>query len=760
MKVNKLLSSRFTKLKALFSATLMASLSGYMSAPATAAFDDAGTDFSEDETETHVWNEALEPIDLVNSILCFTKQMRANDFVNEGPYSVLADEGLCFDNDENDENSQSSAAGNNPEYMQVIVNAVQALPGDPLTVSVWMPEMSNGDDGAFAIKFKAVVREGATDTNPFGDFTFNYDFYDDIEDLASTGGGEIHTVNDVAGMIGFTLYDSALHGGTPSSQTASVLMSSDRTSGVALTSGQWGAFSNAFALSFDEENVLVQNASSYAGLPYKVGDNSGTCLDRTSYEDAVWRYDLYDSTSGERVEVNAGFPIRYDSDGDTTLDSFGHVGYWGLWEGQPGTLEDGDTVFEEDADGEDVTSYTVVKAPGRLIRYAVEVLSLSDLDGIPFNYWNDDAFTEGFDAWVVHYLTAASDGVAGDGFYITDGLNWSHDGPPNLTSQTPELISLSANEVLNLHSDHLGGEARYLAGDTIVSFFSETFVNGSETGVGEALASGSLDLRCFERCPKGDIGLSQLQDFDGVNGPYDSTGSVSTPISFSFSKDGSNALALVKTSNSEVVRYNAAITEGDLANSPHNWGMRSGPMVTADVAATLSNTWDIYDPATVTEYYVWETGINPWNQLITVKDSEDNIPSFDRPLQFAYTHSDANDRSGSAGDSDGVTLMLNYGGNGDFWGIPSDIVSGTDRHIPAFNLADGTTLGASNQYVVKAREIEQTMASDAGACTAMTITDPAVPVPTGLQGSADIGDMPEVDSAPKAIAGELIDDPE
>lgn len=38
-----------------------------------------------------------------------------------------------------------------------------------------------------------------------------------------------------------------------------------------------------------------------------------------------------------------------------------------------------------------------------------------------------------------------------------------------------------------------------------------------------------------------------------------------------------------------------------------------------------------------------------------------------------------------------------------------------------------------------------------GQCNSLTLTEPDAPVPTGITGGADIGDMPEVTSAPKVI---------
>lgn len=113
-------------------------------------------------------------------------------------------------------------------------------------------------------------------------------------------------------------------------------MSADRSSGIALTSnGDSGGSgdqcqANAFGLAFNASNVLLQTADSYANLPYKTDDNgSGTesCLNRTAFDETVGRYDLYSAADGSRIELKSGLAFKYDSDDNSTFDSFGHVGY-------------------------------------------------------------------------------------------------------------------------------------------------------------------------------------------------------------------------------------------------------------------------------------------------------------------------------------------------------------------------------------------------------------------------------------------------
>jgi hypothetical protein len=739
-------------------------------ATASAAFNDEGTNYTTDPQRYHVWNEALKPIELVNSILCFTGQFKANSFVNAGPYIALADEKACFEDEGNsDASAQSAGSSNTPAYVKVIVEATRGDgPTDPLIVKVWMPEMGGGEDESQSIRFKSVISKGASEENPFGSFTFNFAMFDSFTSGISQGGGEIKTV-DIPNKIGFTFFENELREEGTSSKSASVVMSADRSSGVALTSngdsggggGEGGGGggggpgqANAFGLAFNANNVLLQTADSYANLPYKAdNDGSGTesCLNRTAFDETVGRYDLYSSADGSRVELNSGLAFKYDSDDNSTFDSFGHVGYWGVWAEKPNLLVNGATIQVETPGTHTTTDYTIIKAPGRLIKNTVQQLPLSEAHGIEFSYWSQDAQQSNFNNWIVQYLTT-SDDVGVDGFYKTGGSQNGEQGPMVMPLETPVLIVLGDHESLHMHSQQLGGNIQFTEGNTSLTFFKQEFVNGSETTTGNLFVDGPATLVCIDRCPVGTLGATELASWDSAYSPR-----VTDPanaIMFTIDNTGENPLALIRDSNGEVVKYADGITEASLqeSHSPNAWGIRSGRMITPDVYATLTNAWDIHNPTIVTVFYEWETGLNDFNKTTSIKDSNGVIQTFDKPIQITYTHTDAADRSGDAGVFDNKLFMLNYGGSGNLWGIPNT-QSENGRYHPLFNIKDGTIIGANNQFVVKAREVEGTMQTADGQCASLTLTEPDAPVPTGITGNADIGDMPVVTSAPAVIGG-------
>jgi hypothetical protein len=74
------------------------------------------------------------------------------------------------------------------------------------------------------------------------------------------------------------------------------------------------------------------------------------------------------------------------------------------------------------------------------------------------------------------------------------------------------------------------------------------------------------------------------------------------------------------------------------------------------------------------------------------------------------------------------------------------------------NLKDGTMLGSSDQYIIKANDVEQRMqVVDDSNCSDLPLTAPSQGVPTGIAGAVfDIEDMPDIaDQAPSVIDGEI-----
>ncbi|OZG74757.1 hypothetical protein BTA51_03950 [Hahella sp. CCB-MM4] len=722
------------------------------------AFSDAGTDYQNAEQHVHTWMEALEPVELVNTILCFTGQMNADEMIGQGAYTALIDMDECESGDADSSSQsggQSSTGGNTTNYVEAYIVSSKDTSTGNVIVHAWVPEMDVGEGEPTLLKMKGVIKSGATEEDPFGSFVLNWEMKDPTNpDGEAFGWGELATVETLSGFIGFTLYDYGEYGGEGGSGTylarASVVMRDDRSDGVALTafedSGDFVDRNMAFAVSFNSNNVLLQQASSLSELPFRNGgsNSEGACLAKDDFKEAVWRYGMFNKATGEEIQLNGGFPIRYDSDSDGNVDSFGYASYWGIWTEEDGALDTGDTVVRESrGEGGTNESYTVVETQGRLIKKEIETLALSDASGIDFYYWDDSLFDTEFDQWVVRYVEGQ--------FMKVAGLNWGEQGPQRTNLDTPVAITLEVGHPLFMYSDQLGGGVQYKQGASALSFYKETIMNGSEA----EFSGGSLDLVCLDRCIKTGLTVDDLSTFDGG---YEVTAeTMADAYDYSISNTGVNMMSL--TSGGSVVSFPDGLPE----DSPNAWGIQSGPMVTAAVAGTLSDPFEVYDAEQVDTFYVWETGPNDWNKTTMLVDSEGDAVTFDKPIEFSYTHSEANHRDGSAftyAEVGPQTFMLQYNGPGDLHGIPFVQIGGeeSDRWYPVFNLKDGTVIGPEGQYVVKALDIERKMNEDSDGCGSLVVNEPAAPVPSDVSVNLDdLGVVPEVDGGPSYVGGEATD---
>ncbi len=754
-------------------------------------FDSAGTDYTTDKQHAHVWHPALEPVESVNNILCFIGQLKADEMLNQGDYVALIDKDRCDKGSGGQSSSgdQSSGADQATSFVTAIANASRANNTSPMIVNMWVPEMTMGDeDGNTAmIKAHIIVTEAPTSSNPYGQFHISFGMFND-EAVAIDQGELVSSVN-ADGKSQITLIDSMTEvldeiEGIDSvtvtfKQRASIVAEGDGSQGVAVTQqtitgledidlpeemdNQFNSY--GYAITYNSDHVKISKGDSFANL---TEGSSQTCLNRNDFNEAVWRYNLYDKNSGERVELNSGFPFRYETNRDSgVFDGRGHVGYWGVWAERNATLENGQTIKKESfgdhsANGEE---YTVVTAPGKLVKQTVTALAVTELDGIDFNYYDNSLGETDYNQWVVNYVSDGSDGA---GFYKIAGMTYGgENSPPQQTAiETPIKLTLSDDfDALHMWSQQLGGAVTWHNGAENITYFAEEFVDGDETGLEELFAGGlpTATLFCYDNCPKGTLELSDLSSYDS---PFDSPlrnamGGAVTPIQYTFSRTGDNAFTLVKTSGDEPIVLATGITSEQLQQTMHSWGLRSGNMVTTP----LEDPRDIYNLPENSVVYRWETGLEAWNHMTILKQGDTAI-TFDKPLELRYVHTEENDRSSNsmvASRFAGQTFLLNYGGPGQLWGIPSravgaegENISGEHfRYYPAFNLADGVLLGANNQYVVKAIDIEQKMVRDLGACKSLNF-DGLIEPPTAVSSSYDvsIGDVPDVaDEAPAVIDG-------
>jgi hypothetical protein len=214
------------------------------------------------------------------------------------------------------------------------------------------------------------------------------------------------------------------------------------------------------------------------------------------------------------------------------------------------------------------------------------------------------------------------------------------------------------------------------------------------------------------------------------------------------------------------------------AHPQYGNGLRTGRLFTdlsAAECAPSSGTYCDSKVNTLDVYYAWETGPNSYSQFAAVKDAQGKFVTLDAPLQVTF---DVPSDASHYGEYAGKSIVLQYGGYGQLWGIPGHCVShltnelvscdqDESRYVPEFVIpydeASGVVREGNNTYLVKWLDREIRFAKkNVSECSALTLpANTALPtaanVKNPLAPQSDIynGTRPVVTDAPRVVHGEV-----
>ncbi len=698
-----------------------------------------GSDYDTDAASGHVYDPSMEVVGQVNNILCMVSHTAYDQMVNQGLYVAQIDESKCDEGKNNDSNSSSQGQSSGSNAVQpdlFVVDSSRADEVSPEIVKFWVPGINVSNNVEGTVRARLVVTNGVDASDPFGQFTLNFAGLAVSDTLqTATMIGNISTLPQNTGLIGFDFYNKSgdvnqvpTVGSGAELVQAAVSMNSDQSGGLAHIlkqsryndpqNGDSGIQTTEYQLAYDANYVLRGKDS-----------DAPVCLHRDQFSQNVWRYNLYYASGpndGQRVELDSGFPFK------TATNDHGYMSYWGMWTPNGVTVANGDTVYKDVWGSATQTPYTVLKAPGKLIRHTKNTLALINADGMTFNYWdfvNQSPPVE----YRVQYQTGEFVEIA----------SWDQNSQSWQTLQNPITIDTSAVGFLNMWSDSLGGQVTYIDGDNFITFYAQSFVTVDP--------GSSLTLYGFVNCLDSSITALAAESGDVflANAP-----DVSTPYTFIF--DG-NDLTLRRDVDADGIGDTVVgLAAGEVpSQGPFTWGMSTGALVTD--TSSMTNIWDGWAQSV---FYTYETGANQWNQYTALVDGSGAIVQFDAPIQFSYTHSTVNDRNGDS-TYDQQTYLLNYGGPGSLWGIPSSGVDmdgdgNPDRWLPNFSIADGVVMGPNGtEYAIRGIDAEYDLLEDPAGCVGLDLTGASVLVlPDGSTYTApQIGPMPSLDVPPAVIDG-------
>lgn len=720
-----------------------------------------------DPQSSHVEDATSRGIQQVNMITCLMNAMRADAMVNEGEYVALVDVNRCDPRAQASSapTAASSGASQAVSYSSAIVDSSRDSNSDPMRVRAWLTVSEDGFDETIFINTSASAAPSTA--APYGVFRLDY-----------CGAGA---------QVGSCMMQGYLESSTDGLSYFEQEQGDDDGGSVALRLSSVGSSSGSGRLQIDEGAEPMTFQFAFDATHFRRAmESSDQCFIRDASDPdtgfSVWRYGLYDATTGARITRNSGFPIEYESTGQTY---HGYLSYWGLSLPPAAlqTLTSGSTVqkVEYAARSEPTrTPYTLVRAEGKLTKYTRHTRTLESIDGVRFTVWVGDAtgFYSGAESnqnYIVYWDDTAGTFKA----VATQVCDESGCNPHALsTVQTVSAGFFSAQGGARGWSEALGGEV-FIDLGSVGSTIDSTQVNVVYREATIVYPDQMpATLYCLQNCPTATAMAGYFQPGTILSSPF---------VPETYNRYGPATSAVTYTTNAQAGTLQddtgAAVTftnrEAIGQNNNYSWGIRTGRLFTDLNAVQCS-----HDPSQYCEwqiesadvYYGWETGPDSWNQFAAVKGSDGAYVQFEAPLQVTYHVPDG----ARYGEYAGRDIVLQYGGFGDLNGIPGRCVSaltnepaactsdGSTRYVPSFVIPMDETTGrvtaGETTYLVKwlNREIRFALKDDSE-CAALTLPGSEVALPTDadLENPADpgsliyIGEKPTLTSAPRVIQGEV-----
>ena len=730
----------------------------------------AGSAYAIDPQHSYVEDATSRGIGQVNMITCIMAALRGDALVNDGPYNALVDKTKC-DPEARSSTSNADSTGQSSSFVTATVNSTRTSNDEPMRARVWIDDPESAGATIF-VNVSASAPPSAG--NPYGQFRVDYCGQDGVDPTCLSNG---YLEGAPSGISYYEREQGNGGGGTKALR----MTATSTTSGAGrlfISEGGGGNPDSTFSFAY--------NADYYR----RSDDNGEQCFARDAQDPAtgmsVWRYGLYDSATGARVERSSGFPIEYTHDGVTYQ---GFLGYWGM--SLPSTaletLVSGSTVEKVDySSGNEPTRtpYSVVKADGKLTKYTRHTRTLAEIDKIKFTTFvgnEASSFFSGAQSNAQYELYW--DDAAG-AFKVTAVMMCGNNG---CTTEALGAVQTVAATFWQTRGG-IQGYSQSLGGELFVDLHGVTTPVDSAA---IAVAYRSQDivyptdlpatLHCVRDCPTAASmaaffvqGSGTLSPFAaGTANNFQPTAAGSVVL---YSSDAANAVLLDGAAQPVVVQADAA-TLGSFPQFMN--GVRSGKLFAnlGDAeCSTGSGTYCEWKVNDVDVYYQWETGPNSYNQFAAVKDSNGAFVTFEAPLQLNY-----HVPTGVAyGQYSGQDIVLQYGGFGDLWGIPGVCVSHLTnqevncgdqnaRYVPSFvipyDVSIGSAVADGHTYLVKwlDREIRfarkpLTVCDSAGLTVPTSVTLPTaqdLKNPTDPNADVYIGVRPVVTDAARVVHGEV-----
>jgi hypothetical protein len=757
----------------------------------------ANSPYYTDAQTSQVQDATSQSIGSVNMIACIMQAMRPDALVNQGPYNALIDQNKCNAAKQNStSNSSSAGAAQAPDYMSAVVISTRASNSVPMTVSAWISLPQATPETVFA---HISATAAPTSTNPYGVFRLDYCGKPGADSAASCQMNGYMQAG--SGTLSYYEADQNNGSGSGGSQVTALQLGSVGTSS--------GTGSVDVTLSSNgQDQTQAYNFAYDANYYYREDGNSQfECFSRDATDPgtlfSVGQYGLYDSNTGAELTPNSGFPIQYTLSGTTYQ---GYVGYYGLQtQGGAPAPASGSTVqtvsYQNGAAS--TSNYTLVSEGGTLARFTQQTTTLKLIDQIPLMVFIGDVTGSGLpdaDTQYVLNWNEATQTFLATGEIQCGGNGCQTGALSNGQSSISVAASFWSSTGITGWSQSLGGGGVFVAVNspgtpldtTAVVYYSQDTVYPDDSSL-------PTTLYCVENCPSAaSLQAYFTQASNGsiaspfINTTFNDYQPTDTPVSYGLSGnvltggDGTSNAALYTNVNAyqQYPMYQNGVTSGYLVANLADGQCGTDPN-------TQQPQYCDWAMGSAPVYYQWQTGPNSSNQFSAVKDSTNAFVHFDAPLNVSFTvPSNVSGTMLPYGNYAGTTMVLQYQGFGNLWGIPGTCVSsitnqplscndpsGTAIYLAAFEIpydpsdsppqgevtassSSGTTtylVKWLNRQILLAQKPNATCTNDNLATTGATLPDASgLQDPSSSSSSVYNGVEPTVSAAPRVIQGQVM----
>ena len=494
---------------------------------------------------------------------------------------------------------------------------------------------------------------------------------------------------------------------------ANIAMASDLSEGIAYTTDSiWdsetqGPIDNNYQIAFNDRYVKSKNIT--AGTAANI-------YDQEQFKYKIYDYGVYNKTDGSAVELDGSFSLNIQI-GDETYQ--GWASYWGIWS-EPG-LDLANATITDNKNN----TYTIYKAPGRLVKHTRQIIALAELDLVELSVWNNDG--ENVIRWNETYGVFQK--IATTSWDCNDnGCTFNR-----IDLDTPVAQSASDfNEWTEAWSDSLRtsfpiGKLFTVNNESVAAPTGETTMSYStQTNVAPGTLDSDLTLITYDYTGytgkitkasltadnNGNVTSDKVSEWDWNNVDWDNLTIDDYKNEYFFDKDSMTLHSgTSKVAGKEVI-FDTDVSKEDVSNSNFSWGLWINNAIPVSDAVhdnlTIDNFWQAGREANIS--YSWETGFEEWNKTTALKNADNTFKTINPPIEIPYTHETINDLDDSDKHNNKKFVIRL---DGDYVDLPWEYDAEIDQWRPQFALKNKVILNPnddeSSQYIVKALNGQKSM---------------------------------------------------